>query len=129
MGTDARPGPTALPQSTVIAVASSASLLVLLSVALLISITSCFVALKREKNKQLKPHPNFQHQQNSVLLDYNPAYNDRHPAGSDSQHQYQEQQPIEPYYSLVTQEEDDTTSGTRDSYVEIQPSYNINNSK
>ena len=120
-----------LPQSTIIAVASSAALLALLSIALLVTITGCFITLKRERKKQRKPHPaDFQHQQNSVLLDYNPAYNDRHPGSNinlNLDNQYQEQQiDHEPYYSLVTQEEDDTTSETHDSYVEIQPTHNNN---
>ena len=81
--------------------------------------------LKREKTKQQKPQ---KFQQNSVLLDYNPAYNDRNPSNLnldlaiDSHHHNYEQQ-TEPYYSLVTQAEDDAVSGTRDSYVEMQPSY------
>ena len=118
-----------LPQSTIIAVASSAALLALLSITLLITITGCFITLKRERKKQRKPHPaDFQHQQNSVLLDYNPAYNDRHTGSNfNLDNQYQEQQiDHEPYYSLVTQEEDDTASGTHDSYVEIQPTHNNN---
>ena len=118
-----------LPQSTIIAVASLAALLALLSIVLLITVTGCFITLKRERKKQRKPHPaDFQHQQNSVLLDYNPAYNDRHPGSNfNLDNQYQEQQiDHEPYYSLVTQEEDDTTSGTHDSYVEIQPTHNNN---
>jgi hypothetical protein len=43
--------------------------------------------------------------------------------------QYQEQQADhEPYYSLVAEEEDDTTTsvGTRDSYVEMQPNNSSN---
>lgn len=106
------PGSTPLPQSTVIAVAISAPVLVLLSVMLFTAIMCCCVNIKRVKSVRQKSHPVIQEHQ--VELDYNPAYRDGH----SSHHQQQ----TEPYYSLVT-EAQGGVSDTRDSYVEIQPHY------
>lgn len=104
--------PTPLPQSTVIATAISAAVLVLLSASLFITVTCCCINVKRVKNMQQKSHPVFQ--EHTVELDYNPAYHDGH------SNEHQEQS--EAYYSLVT-EVQGGVSDTRDSYVEIQPNY------
>ena len=104
--------PTPLPQSTVIATAISAAVLVLLGAVLFITVICCCINVKRVKNMQQKSHPVIQ--EHRVELDYNPAYHD----GRSNEHQEQS----EAYYSLVT-EVQGGVSDTRDSYVEIQPNY------
>lgn len=59
-------------------------------------------------------------QQASVALDYNPAYNDTHV----NSRSYDQHQQIEPYYTLVTEAEDEC--GTGESYVEIERVASIN---
>ena len=69
------------------------------------------------KSEVSKTRPHFQ-EQNTVALDDNPAYNDG------SINNYHQHEPIEPYYSLVTEAEGVAAGDARDSYVEVQQNCN-----